>query len=246
MGRALSALLLLLVALAGHATTQAPPQPTKLRILFIGNSLTYTHDLPARLARVAQATGREAQVEMIARADFSLEDHWVQKTAADALGRKWDVVVLQQGPSSLPDSRDELIASTKRFADAIRSIGAKPAIYMVWPRAGRKEDFLAVIESHRAAAEAADAILIPAGEAWMRALAQQPRLRLYSDSLHPTVAGADLAVLTHYFALFPAGPQEFTEDYVAKIDAVLSIPDGRRDLFFDAATRAIDSPLAIQ
>ncbi|QJR13647.1 hypothetical protein [Usitatibacter palustris] len=246
--RFLSALLLSLAAtLPAHAAAPQAADPKVLRILFIGNSLTYTNDLPSRLARVAQATGREAHVKMIARADFSLEDHWTQKTATDALAaEKWDVVVLQQGPSTRADSREELIASTKRFAEVIRKAGAKPAIYMGWPRAGRKEDFLAVIEAHRAAAAAADAILIPAGEAWMRALAEQPRLRLYSDSLHPTVAGSDLAVLTHYFSLFPAGPQEFTEAYVSKIDAVLSIPNGRRDLFFDAATRAIDSPLAIQ
>ena len=112
--------------------------------------------------------------------------------------------------------------------------------------APRARDFNAAIASYRAAAEATDAILLPAGEAWLRALAQDDGLRLYRDDIHPTAAGSDLAVLTIYFALFPAGPQEFDEAFVAKIASVLNIPSRSRDLFFDAATRAIDSPMPIR
>jgi len=247
MGKTLSAFLLsLALALAAHAAAQAPAPPKELRILFIGNSLTYTNDLPARLARVAEATGRKAVVESVALADYSLEDHWSRKTAADALRRKWDVVILQQGSSELPESRAQLIEFAKRFAKPIREAGAKPALYMVWPLASRPKDFSAVIDAYRAAAEAADALVLPAGEAWLRALASDNSLNLYRDGIHPTAAGSDLAVLAIYFSLFPAGPQEFDEAFVAKIASVLDIPTRSRDLFFDAATRAIDSPLPIK
>lgn len=240
---------LLFAVLAGFASgaaAQAEPSAKSLRILFIGNSLTSANDLPARLASVAKATGREAVVESVTRDDFSLDDHWAGKTAEAALAKKWDYVVLQQGPSANAASRAAFEASARRFAGAIRQAGAKPAIYMVWPRASRRDEFPLVIESHRAAARAADALLLPAGEAWMRALAADGRMRLYRDALHPTKAGTDLAVLAMYFSLFPAGPQEFTEAYVEKIDAALALPDGQRNAYIDAATRAIDSPLAIQ
>ena len=241
--------LLLAMGLAVAAAGPAPGKPVvrdPARILFIGNSLTEWTDIPKRLASVAQATGRSLTVESIAYPDYSLADHLAEGTATRAIAKGWDVVVLQQGPSSQPASRTELVESVRRFSEAIRASGAKPAVYMVWPLASRKRDFPAVIASYRAAAVASDAILIPAGEAWLRAFTEEPKLALYSDSIHPSSLGGDLAVLTMYFSLFPAGPQEFDEAFVAKIARALDLPAARRDLFFDAATRAIDLPLAIQ
>lgn len=236
----------LVLLLVGLACLPAAAAANSLRILFIGNSLTYTNDLPARLARVAEATGRQAIVESVTRTGYSLEDHWKEKTAEAALHRKWDVVVLQQDSSESPAGRAQLVEFTRRFAQPIREAGAKPALYMVWPLASRPKDFSAVIESYRAAALAADALVLPAGEAWLRALSEDHALKLYSDRIRPSRAGSDLAVLAIYFSLFPAGPQEFDEAFVAKIASVLDIPVKSRDLFFDAATRAIDSPLPIR
>ena len=58
--------------------------------------------------------------------------------------------------------------------------------------------------------------------------------------------GADLAVLTIFLTLFPAGPQEFDEAFVAKAARELDLPADRRDPFFDAVTRAIDEPMALK
>lgn len=117
---------------------------------------------------------------------------------------------------------------------------------MVWPLSDRPKDFPAVIESYRSAARATDGLLLPAGEAWLRVLSKDRRARLYGDSIHPSSLGGDLTVLTIYLALFPAGPTEFDERYVAKISDVLGIDASRRDLYFDAATRAIDEPMLLK
>src|SRR5262245_25457547 len=85
-----------------------PPAP--VRILFIGSSLTYANDLPAMVCALARAARHEAQCEIIAKPDYSLEDHWNERTARQAIARGWDFVVLQQGPSALPESRELLIA----------------------------------------------------------------------------------------------------------------------------------------
>ena len=117
---------------------------------------------------------------------------------------------------------------------------------MTWPLADRPREFPDAIASHRAAAEASGALLLPAGEAWLRALTADRRLKLYSDAIHPSSLGSDLAVLTLYLAIFPAGPTEFDEAFVEKIAGVLELPRSRRDPFFDAATRAIDEPLRLR
>jgi hypothetical protein len=237
--------LALIAAAAAHGADPAPV-PKSLRILFIGNSLTSRPEVPARVAALATAMGRKAVVESVTFDNYSLDDHWRDGAALAAIKKGWDVVVLQQGPSTQADSRALLIEYTKRFAGPIRAAGAKPALYMVWPTVDRARDFSATIGAYRAAAEAVDGIVIPAGEAWLRVLGEDKRARLYSDTLHPSSLGGDLAVLTIYLTLFPAGQYEFTEEFVAKAAKALEMPADKRDLFFDAVTRAIDEPMVVK
>jgi len=237
---ALRLLFVILVATAAPAFAQSGAPK---RILFVGNSLTFWTDIPARVAKLAEATGRKVMVASVAYPAYSLEDHWNDGRAITEIRKGWDVVVLQQGTSAHDEGRAQLIEYAKKFAGPIRAAGARPAIYMSWPLADRPKDFAACILAHRQAAQAIDAILLPVGEAWLRALSKDKRLKLYGDAIHPSSIGSDLIVLTIYFGLFPAGPQEFTEAYVTKIAKALDMQEDKRDLFFDAATRAIDEPL---
>ena len=104
--------LLAALALATLACTNDPPVgPGRVgtRVLFIGNSLTYTNDLPAMVRVMGESAGTPLVTGMVAEPGMSLEDHWSRggARAAVASGR-WDVVVLQQGPSALPSSRENL------------------------------------------------------------------------------------------------------------------------------------------
>src|SRR6185369_8269312 len=87
-----------LLAWSATAFAQAPAQKP-LRILFIGNSLTYTGDVPGRVALLAGALGRKAEVESITAPGYQLEDHWREGKAQAAIRKGWDVVILQQGSS---------------------------------------------------------------------------------------------------------------------------------------------------
>lgn len=241
-----SAVLALAFAFAACAWAQAPAAKTT-RILFIGNSLTDTNDTPARLEKLAQAMGRDAKVEAVVFPQHSLVDHWADGRALAAIRKGgWDYVILQQGASADPESRQELVKSVKQFAVPIREANAKPVLFMTWPTSDRQKDFPGTIASYRAAAEANDAILVPVGEAWLRALSKDKRLKLWGDTVHQSSLGSDLAVLTIYLVLFPAGPQEFTEEFVAKAAKALEMPAATRDAFFDAATLAIDEPMVLK
>jgi hypothetical protein len=226
-----------------HAAAQ-PAKPT--RILFIGNSLLASTAIPARVAKLATAMGRSATVDAVIVDDFSLEEHWRDGRALAAIRKGWDVVVLQQGASIDRESQARLREQAMRFAEPIRAAGAKPALCMTWPPSDRVRDFGEVIKAYRAAAASAGAELLPVGEAWLRAISADRRLRLYSGSTLPSAAGSDLAVLTIYLGLFPAGHHEFDEAFVAKAAKALELPPDRRDLYFDAATRAIDEPMALK
>lgn len=183
---------------------QAAPAPT--RILFIGNSLTYQNDLPGMVCTLARAAGRPAVCESIAKPDVSLEDHWHAGEARKAIATgRWDIVVLQQGPSALPESRRLLIDYTKRFDAEIKKAGARTALYMVWPSRSRRGDAEGVSQSYRAAAKAVAATLLPVGDAWREAWAIDRNLPLYAaDNFHPSGSGTYLAALVAYRHLLGA------------------------------------------
>jgi hypothetical protein len=192
------------------ALTLAQPAPPS-RILFIGNSLTYANDLPAMVCTLARAAGRAVTCASVARPDVSLEDHWNSGPARATIAEGWDLVVLQQGPSALPESRTLLVEYVRRFDGLIRKTGARTAVYMVWPSRQRRADAPGVSQSYTAAARAVNGLLLPAGDAWRAAWAVDGGLALYGpDGFHPSPMGSYLAALVIYRQLFgepaPAQP----------------------------------------
>jgi len=179
---------------------QPVPAPAPARILFVGNSLTYQNDLPGMVCLLARSVGRRLVCESIALPDYGLEEHWQSGKARAAIaGGNWDIVVLQQGPSSLPESRRVLVDYTKRFDAEIKKAGARTALYMVWPSRQRRGDMEGVSQSYRAAATAVDATLLPVGDAWRAASAVDRDLPLYAaDNFHPSGVGTYLAALVIY------------------------------------------------
>lgn len=86
-----------------------------MRVLFLGNSLTSWHNLPAYVAAFAKRSGDHSfHYRMIAPPAVGLEDHWrIQRTRRALAEERWDVVVMQQGPSAEPESRLHLCTWTK-------------------------------------------------------------------------------------------------------------------------------------
>src|SRR6478735_4708719 len=117
-----------LALLLAAASMAAAADPGPIRVLFIGNSLTAANNLPAIVEAIARANGDRVVVRQMAYPDFSLEDHWQQGAARRAIAEGgWSFVVLQQGPSSLEDSRVLLVDYAKRFAAEAKRVGARTA-----------------------------------------------------------------------------------------------------------------------
>jgi len=168
-----------------------------LRILFIGNSLTAANDLPATVHTLGLAAGVRVECTVVAKPGFSLEDQWNDGEAARAIARRgWTFVVLQQGPSALPESQVLLAQYVRRFDALIRAAGARTALFMVWPSRERAGDFPAVSRSYTNAAEAVGGLLLPVGDAWRAAWRRDATLALYGgDGFHPSALGSLLAAL---------------------------------------------------
>lgn len=182
-------------------TGNRPPVPIALKVLFIGNSLTFVNDLPATVSGIATADGQRIAYHTTANPGFALVDHL--DGGSDAVDQVkqggWDFVILQQGPSSLPDSRVLLIDGTQRFDQYIRAVGATTALYMVWPDKSRYAFFEDVRVSYKLAADTVGGLFLPAGEAWLTAWQVDSTLPFYGpDNFHPSPLGTYLAALVIY------------------------------------------------
>jgi hypothetical protein len=171
-------------------------------VLFIGNSLTFTNDLPGTVENLATSVGDTIRVSSVAQANFAVIDHalgW--SNAIDVIkSQKWDMVVLQQGPTTLGVNRDTLIIATKMLDPLVKAQGGVTAQLMTWPQSSQPQLFPAVLASSQAAARSvSNGVLIPAGEAWRAALQENQSLPLYGgDGYHPAPLGTYLTALVVY------------------------------------------------
>lgn len=192
----------------GDADANAPP-PVALHVLFIGNSLTEVNDLPAMVQALADSAGEPSmRVASVTMGGFSLEDHWDGTDARDRIaGDAWDWVVLQQGPSAWPSSRENLREWTAKFAPLIRAAGAEPALYSVWPESWRMSAFDSVRMSYAAAAADVGGALVPVGDAWRASWRRDATMALYGgDGFHPSALGTYVAAVTMYARLTGRSP----------------------------------------
>ncbi|HEY8360666.1 MAG TPA: hypothetical protein VIL30_24685 [Ramlibacter sp.] len=98
----------------------------------------------------------------------------------------------------------------KKHADTMRKHGARPVFFMSWAYKDAPEMTAQLEAEYTAAGRANGAMVIPAGLAFARSVAQRPELELYHpDKRHPSAAGSYLSALTTYATLFGRSPVGF-------------------------------------
>jgi hypothetical protein len=178
-----------------------------LRVLFLGNSLTYTNALPQMVASLANQTpGMRVPVFAVS---------WTQGGAT--LGQidanvavrellrvtRWDVIIMQEatGPA-LASGGDpsEMISDVAKLQDQARQVGAVPMLFETWGnRTGTNPapyltEQATITANYRSVAQSHQLHVARVGEAWARALSSNPALALWGpDGHHPALAGSYLA-----------------------------------------------------
>ncbi|MEP7206815.1 MAG: DUF4886 domain-containing protein [Casimicrobiaceae bacterium] len=197
---------------------EPPPTPgattgssdAAVRILFVGNSFTAHHDLPALVTQLAASAPRARVVgtRMITAGGASLRRHWNAATVHAALrDAPWDNVVLQD-QSTLPVKnaaryRDNVSA----FVPLVRAHGATPVLYLTWARRDMPQAQAVLTETIVAVAREVGAGVAPVGVGWQAARDTCPDIELYvKDGSHPTPAGAYLAACVFLVTLFGIAP----------------------------------------
>lgn len=201
--------------LTGTAAGAAEPERTP-RVLFIGNSLTYVNNVPNMVKAFAREAGVTIDVTMRAEPDWSLQDHARSGRTRNLLKQRWDIVVLQQGASMLPENAASLATWSTQLARMAYDAGTtRVALYAPMPMLSSIEHVDIGSASYAAAATAAKACVLPVTHAAGIAFEQNPGIELHQpDRLHANVAGSLLAAAVIAQGLF--GPDALTPARVPK------------------------------
>ena len=218
--------------------------PAAVRILFLGNSLTYVNDLPGMLAQMAKSKHHNIGCDMYAPGGYTLKQHSTDKAALDKINKgNWDFVVLQE-QSQLPALSTDLVnrdvfpyAGSLCASIRAASPNAHIIFYMTMARkngdSANSADVLEVAtyfgmqsrinNSYFAMARDNRAMTAPIGVAWANALQERPDINLYGDEVHPNPAGTYLAACVFYHVIFnesavglsyPASVDDATASYL--------------------------------
>lgn len=204
--------LLATVPLAYGQPTSAPPstlvepQTTRqaVRVLFVGNSYTFFHDMPRLVEQIAvsAAWGPRLITDTVVEGGATLELHWRRGEALRRIrSRPWDYVVLQE-QSTRPITDPELFYEyARRFGEAIEEADATPILFLTWARENRPNTQPALDDAYRRMAAELGALVAPAGPAWQSA-GRQGSAQLYdNDGSHPNRAGAYLTACVLFATL---------------------------------------------
>jgi hypothetical protein len=232
-GRAIA--VLALAALVTVSAAAQPAAPAPVRVLLVGNSLTYFNDMPRMLAQMAAAPGASPlRVAFCGAGGLRLQDHWERGDVVKALGAaQWDVVVLQGQSLEPTDSTESFLEYGRRLDGEIRRHGARTVLFLTWAVEGRLQGPLT--NAYLQLSRETGATVAPVGLAFASER-RRGRTLLGGDDVHPNLAGSYLAACVLYAVVTGRSPVDLTHRFE-------SAPEGTRPA---GAAREIPPDLALE
>jgi hypothetical protein len=106
-----------------------------------------------------------------------------------------------------PQLKDLFHEQAKKQSDIARKYGAAPMLFMTWAYQDAPEMTAQLAEEYTKAGNANGALVVPAGLAFAKAIARDPKVNLYNaDKRHPSLAGSYLAACVIYAAVHGKNP----------------------------------------
>lgn len=179
------------VTVKTHATSDSP-QATK--ILFIGNSMTYTEDAPTQFVKIYSLIygAQPLLVKSATGPGLTLREHLANKNTKKALqDQKWDYVIVQEGSQPAFHRPEEALESIRRIVKITQEDGGKPFVVMIPADRGRPEWQTKLNVFFRKTANELAIPLVPLGEVCAFCQKYHPELNLHNpDKHHPNKTGA--------------------------------------------------------
>ena len=206
---------------------QSSGESIKIRVLFIGNSLTSVNDLPRSIAELAKSRNCYMEYDVYAPGGYRLSQHAADPLVLKKINqRAWDFVVLQE-QSQLPafsqeQVQREIYPYAKKLSQLIRNANPKarivfymtmankngnPQNFHIFPELGTYEGMQRRINaSYISMAQQNQGLVVPVGLVWENVRLKRPSLDLYTDDTHPNPVGTYLTACVFYEILFKDSP----------------------------------------
>ena len=202
-----------------------------VRVLFVGNSLTYYNGMPGMVRDLAKGNPDGPAVFAVQYApggsslDDALGDDRLRKLIAS---ERWQAVVLQENSKISSRTRDveaEMLPAATALDAMGRARRARTILFETWgyedglPGFDDSYDWMQrrVYWSYYTVGRRLGAAVAPVGEAWQAALRRRPGIDLWKgDGLHPTRSGSYLAACVFYAML--TGRDAANSSFTAGLD----------------------------
>jgi hypothetical protein len=228
--------LLMVTLFTAHTPLHAQTKPARIElgqppesILWVGNSFFYyNNSMHNHFGRLVTASGSGARVRGTSMTISGSGLDWHDMASMlrpDGLGRysfvgdneiRFNKAGRQYDTAIMMDCSQCPIHSQLKtvFHDTVRSYakllareGVRPVLFMSWAYKDKPEMTAQLAEQYTLAANANDALVIPAGLAFANAIAKRADLELYeNDKRHPSLAGTYLAACTAFATLYGKTP----------------------------------------
>lgn len=172
-----------------------------MKVLFIGNSHTFTHDVPSIINKLFIENNEKWEYKEMTVSGQTLKFH---STREDLLNEikvgNYDIIILQERASNFDQ---ELFNEgfNPLYDHIINNTKSKILMYMIWSNESRPEIQKTILESYANASNKDRVSLASAGIVWDIIRHNHKDITLYMDGNHATKTGAYLAASTLFYAL---------------------------------------------
>ena len=185
-----------------------------MRLLFVGNSLTYYNGGLENHVRLLAASANPPRILVADRATQGGATlrilHGLPAVHERIQQGHYDQVILQE---DIPELTEHSITPfqeyVRRFDSEVRATGARSVLFMAWPYERLSWISLEQIaDAHRSLGAELNIPVAPVGWAFRRSLEARPQLAMLGkDQEHETLHGTYLAACVHYATLFGVSPE---------------------------------------
>lgn len=214
---------------ASSRTRHASAGPLPESILWVGNSFFYyNNSMHGHFSQLVASAGPAARVRgtSVTISGSGLDWHDIESLLRpnglgrysfvgdneirfNPPGRQYDTAIMMdcsQCPIH-PQLQGAFHETVRKYSDTLKQAGVRPVLFMSWAYKDKPEMTAMLAEQYTRAGNANDAVVVPAGLAFAKAIAKRPDVELYvADKRHPSLAGTYLAACTVYATLYRRSP----------------------------------------
>lgn len=207
-----------------------------LRVLWIGNSFTFTNDLPEMVQKIASSKNMKLSCTRALVGGEQLSGHLKRQNLLDHLKRGgWDYVVIQEQSSNPALPTQQVITKTYPYAQKLCELAkanspkVKIIFFMTWAHKYGNKNYVKnypLDDTYEGMQERLkisylemtydnNAWCAPVGMAWKKVREERPNLVLYHHDLeHPSVIGSYIAANVFFTTIYQ---RQYQTDFTAEL-----------------------------